>query len=159
MLFQSSKQIAALQAQVKDLEAKLAAGNPEAATQITDLTARLEAANKQVTDLQAQMAQMKLDHEAAVTQLNGEHKAELEKVGADNDAVILAEVNHQLAAAGMPEKQLPKLVNTPQGTTAAEKFDALQQQIDAETDPVKRGALAEQQWEQYKAAQRGIGLN
>jgi hypothetical protein len=59
----------------------------------------------------------------------------------------------------MPEKQLPKLVNTPQGTTAAEKFDALQQQIDAETDPVKRGALAEQQWEQYKAAQRGIGLN
>lgn len=101
-------------------------------TTIADLTAQLTARDNtiatQLAELQTFRAQA-ADLQAAVTQLEAQR------------TTVQTEVIHQLAAAGLPEGQLPRGTTSAAPTATAEE---LWQQAEAASDPKEKGRLAAQ---------------
>ena len=67
--------------------------------------------------------------------------AEKEKV------TVQSEVTHQLAAAGVPDSALPTTPAAVVTTSVEDKIAALNQQIEASTDPREKGRLANEVWD------------
>ncbi len=144
-MFNSAK-IAQLTEALSQKEAELATFQQASAQAVTEATTQLEATH--ATQLEA----LRAEHTAAVEQLREAHTAALTQAATGHEARLQSAINDALASAGVAEPQLPG--TAPAGAATTEditlRIDDLNKQIEAEDDPRKKGALAQEVWDLMK---------
>lgn len=118
---------------VTELTQSIEAKNGELAdalAKVTELEGKLSARDQEITDLKATHTQELATRDTEITQLQAEASS----------------VRDQLAALGVPPKQLPPKVPAA-STSKAEQLADIQAQIAASKDPLEKGRLAAKEWE------------
>lgn len=132
-------------------KAKLQASLDDANGVVAQLTADLTASAGEVEKLKAELTKAKdalTAKDGEIATLKAEHTTVL--TAKDGEIATLKQeattVQDQLAALGVPPKELPG--KQPQGSSKEDKLADLAAKCAATTDPVEKGKLAAQQWDE-----------
>lgn len=118
-------------------------------SEITTLKGQLAAITTERDGLKAQLAAITTERDGLKAQFLQLETALTAEQGKNKD--VQAEVTHQLATVGVPAAMLPAAKPSTASAEDAPTVEAINAQIEKETDPRKRGELANKAWDLMKA--------